>query len=106
MLVYIANFIANKKGLTSVNVVSPCKTLIIKGLFEREMGFEPTTLSLGSGRIDQRYYSGYWWSSTNTEPNSRTRAKYFRLNFNENISKESLPFDDKQCGMSVRCIKD
>ena len=47
-LVYIANFIANKKGLTAVNVVSPCKTLIVKCLFEREKGFEPSTLSLGS----------------------------------------------------------
>ena len=46
--IYIAIFIANKKGLTAVVVVSPYNSLINMSLFEREKGIEPSTLSLGS----------------------------------------------------------
>ena len=45
---YIAKFIANKKGLAIVNFASPFICLIVRSFFEREKGFEPSTLSLGS----------------------------------------------------------
>ena len=47
-LIYIANFIANKKGLATAKFASPFICLIVRSFQERETGLEPATLSLGS----------------------------------------------------------
>jgi uncharacterized protein (TIGR02145 family) len=71
-------------------------------------GFTGTArgMRLRSGRFVEKYYTGYWWSST-TYKDTRTYALYFSLGHNGYESTyDYLRFKEKQVGMSVRCIKD